>query len=227
VSLMFSPFVADLHSRGETAQLDRLFKSLTRWTLAATVPAFLLLLVAPGPALNLFGAEFAGGRSALLILLAGQFINVLTGSVGFVLIMVGRTGWDLIVYAASLAVNLALAFLLSPKYGIVGAAIANSVTFALSKWARLALVRRFVGIQPYNRDYVRLVVPTLVGGLVMWAVHRLGAGGWLVDLISTGVAGSAAYAGAYLALGLTPAERRGLMKLMGRVRARRGSLKAG
>jgi O-antigen/teichoic acid export membrane protein len=227
VSLMFSPFVADLHNRGETAQLDRLFKSLTRWTLAATIPAFLVLVVAPGPALNLFGAEFAGGKGALLILLAGQFINVLTGSVGFVLIMVGRTGWDLLVYAASLVLNVTLAFSLSPELGIVGAAIANSVTFAVSKWARLALVRRFAGIQPYDRDYARLIVPTVAGGVVMWVVHQVGAGGWLIDLISTALAGSAAYAAAYLALGLTPAERRGLMRLMARVRARRGSLKAG
>jgi O-antigen/teichoic acid export membrane protein len=227
VSLMFSPFVADLHNRGETERLDNLFKSLTRWTVAATIPAFLVLVVAPGPALNLFGGEFAGGKSALLILLAGQFVNVITGSVGFVLIMAGRTGWDLLVYAGALTLDLGLAFWLCPRLGIAGAAIANSITFAASNGARLVLVKRFVGIQPYDRDYARLLPPVAIGGAVMWAVHQLGTGGWLTDLVSTAVVGSAAYAAAYLTLGLTPAERRGLTRLAGRLRARGGSLKAG
>ena len=96
-------------------RLDKLFKALTRWTLAATMPVFLLLVVAPGDVLQVFGSEFVGRtRRRLLIILAGQFINVATGSVGFVLIMVGRTGWDLVVYAASLALNLGLAFWLCP-----------------------------------------------------------------------------------------------------------------
>ena len=47
VSLMFSPFVADLHNKGETERLDKLFKTLTRWTIVATLPlvpvAFLLI----------------------------------------------------------------------------------------------------------------------------------------------------------------------------------------
>jgi O-antigen/teichoic acid export membrane protein len=216
VSLMFSPFVADLHNRGETQRLDRLFKALTRWTCAATIPIFLVLAVAPETVLRVFGAEFSGGSAALLILLAGQFVNVATGSVGFVLIMVGRTGWDLSVYAASLALNLGLAFWLCPRYGIEGAAVANAVTFALSKWARLVLVSRFVSIQPYDRTYGRLVAPSLVGAAVMWLVHTVVGAGWVVDLAATVVTGTAAYAAAYLLVGLTPAERRGAASLLER-----------
>ena len=218
VSLMFSPFVADLHNKGETERLDKLFKSLTRWTLAATMPIFLLLLVAPGPALRIFGSEFSGGQTALLILLAGQFVNIATGSVGFVLIMVGRTGWDLVVYAASLALNLALAFWLCPRYGMEGAAIANAVTFALSKWARLALVKRFVDIQPYDRDYSRLLIPTAGALAAMWGLERLLDGRWLVELATLGVGGAVAYLALYLAVGLTPAERRGLSAVLAKVR---------
>lgn len=219
VSLMFSPFVADLHNRGERAKLDALFKNLTRWTIAATLPLFLILLVAPAEALRIFGSGFSGGQTALLILIAGQFVNIATGSVGFVLIMVGRTGWDLAVYGASLALNLALAFWLCPRYGMEGAAVANAVTFALSKWARLALVKRFVGIQPYDRQYGRLVVPALVGGAVMWAVHSVVPGGFLVDLVATSVVGSAAYVAALWLVGLTPAERTGARGLVAKVRA--------
>jgi O-antigen/teichoic acid export membrane protein len=218
VALMFSPFVADLHNRGETERLDGLFKALTRWTLAATVPLFLVLAVAPDGVLNVFGPDFSGGRAALLIVIAGQFVNVATGSVGFVLIMVGRTGWDLAVYAASLALNLGLAFLLCPRYGITGAAVANAVTFALSKWARLALVRAFVKIQPYERAYGRLVVPALGGLATMWAVHTFGPGGWLVDLALTTVAGSLVYGLVYLAVGLTSTERRGALALLAKLR---------
>ena len=223
VSLMFSPFVADLHNRGETARLDKLFKSLTRWTIAATMPLFLLLVVAPDAALRIFGSGFSGGQTALLILLAGQFVNIATGSVGFVLIMVGRTGWDLAVYAASLALNLVLAFWLCPRYGMEGAAVANAVTFALSKWARLALVKRFVSIQPYDRDYARLLVPSLGAAAVMWVVHAALPAGGAIDLVATGGAGSAAYLALYLVAGLTPDERRGLGNLIGRLRAARAS----
>ena len=222
VSLMFSPYVADLHNRGETARLDKLFKNLTRWTIAATLPVFLILVIAPDTALRIFGAEFAGGQTALLILLAGQFVNVATGSVGFVLIMVGRTGWDLVVYALSLLLNLGLAFWLCPRYGMEGAAVANAVTFAVSKWARLALVRRFVRIQPYDRDYGRLLVPSLVAAGVMWLVHRWVGGGWALDLVATALLGGAAYLVAYALVGLTAAERRGITGLVGRLRGHGG-----
>ena len=220
VALMFSPFVADLHNRGETQRLDGLYKTLTRWTLVATMPVFLLLAIAPSGVLEIFGAEFAGGETALLILILGQFINVATGSVGFVLIMVGRTGWDLVVQGGSLAMNLGLAFWLAPRYGMEGAAIANAATFAASKWWRLALVRRYVGIWPYDRQYLRLVGPTVIGGAVMWFVHRVVTTGFLVDLILTGLVGTAAFALAYLAFGLAPAERRELTALMARLRSR-------
>ena len=222
VSLMFSPFVADLHNRGENERLDKLFKALTRWTLAATMPIFLLLAVAPGPVLRIFGSDFSTGpaETALLIILVGQFVNMATGSVGFVLIMVGRTGWDLIVYGASLALNLALAFWLCPEHGLVGAAIANAVTFAVSKCARLALVKRFVHIQPYNREYGRLIAPSVAGALVMWAVHSTVAGDALADLVATALAGTAAYGIVYLLVGLTEAERRGAARAFGLLKSR-------
>ncbi len=224
VSLMFSPFVADLHNRGETERLDRLFKTLTRWTIVATMPAFLLLLIAPEEALRIFGSRFSEGQVALLILIAGQFVNIATGSVGFVLIMVGRTGWDLVVYAGSLALNLGLAFWLCPRYGIEGAAIANAVTFAVSKWARLALVKRFVKIQPYDRTYGRLVLPSAVTLAVMWAVHALVESGWLMDLLLTGAIGFLVYAVTHAVWGLTPGERAAARSLLSSLRTRRAGV---
>ena len=220
VNLMFSPFVADLHSRGETQRLDRLFKTLTRWTIAATMPGFLLLAVAPSAALRIFGDAFAGGETALLILLAGQFVNICTGSSGFVLIMAGRTGWELVVYAGALALDLILAFILCPRYGIEGAAIANACTFAASNITRLILVKRFVHIQPYDRQYGRLFLPALAALVVMGVVQQALSGGWVVSLVGTGIAGAIAYGLAYLAVGVTSGEREAALGVVRRIRSR-------
>jgi O-antigen/teichoic acid export membrane protein len=139
------------------------------------------------------------------------------------LIMVGRTGWDLVVQAGSLAMNLGLAFWLAPRYGMEGAAIANAATFAASKWWRLALVRRFVGIWPYDRQYARLVAPTLIGGAVMWGIHSVVTAGYLIDLIVTGLIGTIAFVLAYLAVGLPPAEKREVANLLAKLRGNTSS----
>jgi hypothetical protein len=102
-----------------------------------------------------------------------------------------------------------------------GAAVANAVTFALSKWARLALVRRFVRIQPYDRHYARLILPSLAGAAVMWIVHAAMPSAGLLDLGATAVAGTAAYLSVYLVAGLTTEERAGVAKIVGRLRAGR------
>jgi O-antigen/teichoic acid export membrane protein len=216
VNYMFSPFVADLHARGERDRLDRLYKALTRWTLAGTLPLLLLLVIVPGPVLLIFGARFDTGVDALRILLIGQFVNVGVGSVGFILIMVGRTGWDLAVYAASFALDLAVAFWLAPSMGAKGAAVAQAITLAVSNAARLYLVWRFVHIQPFDRHYARLAIPAAAAGMAMVAAHwMLRDGSWPADLVVTGLIGLVVYIGVVVAAGLAPAERAAVRRVLG------------
>jgi O-antigen/teichoic acid export membrane protein len=219
VSYMFSPFVADLHERGERERLDGLFKSITRWTLAGTIPLLLLFLVAPGPVLKVFGGNYSTGTSWLRILLIGQIVNVSVGAAGFILIMVGRTGWDLLVYASSFALDLGVAVALVPSLGPKGAAIAQATTLVFSNAFRLLLVWRFVRIQPYNRYYVRLAIPAAIGAVAMIGVHSVLSGPkWGVDLLGTGLAGGIVYYAAFLLIGLTPAEKSAVMRVLKRAR---------
>jgi O-antigen/teichoic acid export membrane protein len=222
VSYVFSPFVADLHARGERERLDTLFKTITRWTVAATIPILLLMLIVPGAILQVFGgSSFTEGTEALRILVIGQAINVSVGAAGFVLIMAGRTGWDLVVYSLSAAIDLTLAFLLVPRFGIAGAAASQAITIAASNWLRLVLVRRFVGIFPWDRAYARLALPTAICAVAMLGVHAaLPDAKWYVSLVCAGIAGALVYLPALLLFALTPQERiamrNGVAKLRGR-----------
>ena len=221
VSYMFSPFVADLHARGRRDELNDLYKSLTRWVVAGTIPILLVLAVAPVPVLRVFGAPAAAGAEALRIMLLGQTVNVAVGAAGFVLIMAGRTGWDLMVYVGSFVLDVAVAVALVPHFGMVGAATAQATTLAVSNAVRLMLVWRFVRIQPFDRRYVRLLAPAGIGLVATAGAHALFSGTpWAADLLGTAILGTAVYVGALWALALTDGERAGARRTLSRVRAR-------
>jgi O-antigen/teichoic acid export membrane protein len=223
VSLTFSPFVADLHHRGERDRLDALYKQVTRWTLAATVPVLLVLAVVPGPVLRIFGSEFVEGETALRILIVGMIVPVMVGTVGFILIMAGRTGWDLVVYAGGFALDVGVAFALArpEALGIRGAAIAQAVTLTVSAVARLLLVRRFLGIWPFDAGYLRLVPAAAAGGVAMALAHAVMPGErWLLDLAVSFAAGGIAYVAALVAVGLPRNERAALFRMAGKVLGR-------
>lgn len=221
VSYMFSPFVADLYERGLRDRLNALFKQITRWTLGGTIPLLLLFMIAPAAVLKVFGGSYDAGTSWLRILLIGQLVNVSVGAAGFVLIMVGRTGWDLLVYALAFLLDLAVAIVLVPHLGPAGAAIAQACALVFSNAVRLWLVWRFVRIQPYDRYYARLLIPTLIGAIVMMAVHSaVGGPKWALDLVATGFLGGAAYYVAFLFFGLTPQEKAGAMTMLRRFTGR-------
>ena len=220
VSYMFSPFVADLYERDERDRLNALFKSITRWTLAGTIPLLLLFLIDPAGILRLFGGSYDAGTAWLRVLLIGQIVNVSVGAAGFILIMVGRTWWDLAVYTSSFLLDLTVALLLVPHLGPMGAAIAQTTTLIFSNALRLYLVWRHVKIQPYDRYYARLLVPAAIGAIAMIAVHAALSGPkWGLDLLGTALIGGLSYYTAFLLFGLTPQERGAVMLVLQRVRS--------
>jgi O-antigen/teichoic acid export membrane protein len=194
VSLIFSPFAADLHARGQVARLDRLFKDATRWALAATLPLLVILFVDAREVLRAFGTGFESGVTPLRIMLAGQAVNVATGSVAAVLVMVGRTGLDLADNLVANAVLVGGAAVLAASHGPAGAAAASAVALGGVNLLRLAQVDRAVGIQPFARSHLALALPTAGCAAATVAVHA-GMDGrpWWATLAVTAAAGLAAY----------------------------------
>jgi O-antigen/teichoic acid export membrane protein len=221
LNLVFSPFAADLHARGHRERLDELFKRSTRWALAATLPLLIVLFVAAGDVLNAFSPRFEVGEGALRILLVGQAANVATGSVGFILIMTGFTGLDLLDNALGVALLAGLAAALTVGFGIEGTATAAAVSIAALNVVRLVQVRRRVGIQPYDRSYLGLLAPVAAATLVAFGAHAALTGSpWWVSLAVTALAGLAGYC-AVLPLVLPGNERAAIATALARIAGQR------
>ena len=69
------------------------------------------------------------------------------------------------IHGVAAVVMVFLSFALTPRWGITGAAISYGLTIVLTNLWYLAEVRRKLGLSPYNRTYLRLLVP--LGGTLL------------------------------------------------------------
>ncbi len=112
-------------------------------------PVLLLLIVFPGFIMGIFGQQFVRGWGVLAVLAIGQFINVSTGSVGFLLIMCGEERVYRNNTAFAAIVNVALNVLLIPRWHALGAAVATATALATLHLTAAFLVWRRLRIQPF------------------------------------------------------------------------------
>ena len=126
VNLILSPKISNLYSKGEHEKLQELITKGSRISFLLALPVCFLLIFFGKWLLILFGKEFIAGYAALFILCIGQLINLLSGSVGNILIMTHNEKYVIICLAVGALINILLNLALIPEYGIQGAAIASS-----------------------------------------------------------------------------------------------------
>jgi len=161
VNQIFSPTIADLHTRGERDLLGRLFQTLTKWILAFTLPLATVVIVFSKPMMRIFGADFEPGWPILIVGTIGQLVNCGTGSVGYLLLMSGHQKRLFRVQAWMTVFMVLLNVLLIPRMGIGGAAVAAALTNLGTNVWNLREVKSSLGLSPYNRSYLHLALHTL------------------------------------------------------------------
>lgn len=143
-----APMIAEHH---HTDRRDEM-KALLRWSARAlfgfTIVALIALLVAGRFVLRLFGPGFEQAYLPLVILLAGQAVNSLTGPVAYLLTMTGHQRIALVIVAICTVLCGALNAVLIPAHGIAGAAWATAIAVAASNLMMLSAVRRRLGLNP-------------------------------------------------------------------------------
>ena len=148
VNSIAAPKFAELYRRGDDhALLARVAGNSTRLMLAASAPAFAVLLLFPGWIMGWFGPQFVQGAQVLVILTVGELVNVATGSVGHLLMMSGNERLVRNNNAMAALLNVVLNSALIPVAGVTGAAIATSLSVAVKNIAAVYLVAKHLGIQ--------------------------------------------------------------------------------
>lgn len=174
VSAIYAPIAADLFYKKEMQRFENLLKTTTRWVSYAAIPAFIFIIFTAREIMLLFGKGYVEtGYLIVIILSFGQFINCITGSVGFALSMTGKQNISLLFSIGLAIMNIALNSFLIPKYGVFGAAIASSISAASMNLARLASVYKIYGLHPFSGEITRYLIPSLLSSLLILGLNNV------------------------------------------------------
>ncbi|OEE70642.1 capsular biosynthesis protein CpsJ [Enterovibrio norvegicus FF-33] len=148
VNFVAAPRFSALYKAGEFNQLKRLAQLSTRLMIGFSLPVLFIVLIWPNAIMSLFGNAFSQSGQLLVILAIGQTINVMTGSVGFLLTMCGyeKDMRNVTVFAGVLTVTLTVIF--TSIWGILGAAIAVSLGVSTQNLLALHKVKKRLGFWP-------------------------------------------------------------------------------
>ncbi len=193
---IFAPLAAEFFSKNKHTELDSLFKTVSKWILALTLPLCSVLLLFPKSILNIFGAEYSQGSTALSILALSWLIHSSMGTSGIVLTMSGRSKLHLLNFSFLLITNVLLNLILVPRYGYIGAAIATGASIVLIDLVTLLEVRFLLKMFPFRWDTLK---PVAIGG-TLFGLTKLFAPLSGIDYNSLFIllGTAAAYAGLYL-----------------------------
>lgn len=135
---MAVPDMADARHAGDVSRLHRAAWRSIITPAAITAISMEIIYLAGDRLLTLFGPEFAQGRDALLILLAAQMLRALAGPSAHLLTLSGIQSINLGIAVSSLVVLFIGSALLSPPFGIEGAALA--VLLAYGYWIGVSAI---------------------------------------------------------------------------------------
>jgi O-antigen/teichoic acid export membrane protein len=187
------PQISDLLSRHERSRAEHVYRVSTWWLMTLTWPLYITMALFAPLLLRIFGSDFSTGAEVVATMSAAMLLSTAMGAVDMVLLMGGKSGWNLINVVVSLATNVALNLLLIPRLGIEGAAIAWAASVALNNLLPYAEIRVLLRITPFAAPGAVPALAALMSYGVVGCLARLAFGPDVQGLLLSVAIGTCMY----------------------------------
>jgi O-antigen/teichoic acid export membrane protein len=187
------PQISDLLSRHERSRAEHVYRVSTWWLMTLTWPLYITMALFAPLLLRIFGSDFSTGAEVVATMSAAMLLSTAMGAVDMVLLMGGKSGWNLINVVVSLATNVALNLLLIPRLGIEGAAIAWAASVALNNLLPYAEIRVLLRITPFAAPGAVPALAALISYGVVGCLARLALGPGIEGLLLSVAIGTCMY----------------------------------
>jgi len=142
VNSMAGPKFSELYHSNKMDELFHVAKKSAKLIFWVTAPILLALFFIGKLVITLlYGEDFTAAYWPMVLLVIGQFVNSISGATGLFMNMTGnQTVFRNFVFIAAL-VNIGLNTILTPNYGLYGAAIAGMVSLIIWNIATLLYIK--------------------------------------------------------------------------------------
>jgi O-antigen/teichoic acid export membrane protein len=140
--------ISGLFHADAKAELQHILRSLAVISTIVVAAAFTVILLAGKLLLLLFGAAYVPAYPALIVMAAAAAVAALAGPASALLLMTGNEGRYPRIVGCGIVLRFALIAILGPLLGLMGAAIAWSVSALAIALALVIASRRLVGVDP-------------------------------------------------------------------------------
>jgi O-antigen/teichoic acid export membrane protein len=194
ITQVVGPKLSELLAGRDRVRARAVYSTATWWLMGLAWPIYVSMIVLAPSLLSVFGAGYQQSRTALMILGAAMLVATAVGPVDVVLLMAGRSSWNLINTLVTVVANVGLNLWWIPRYGITGAAAAWAVSILLNNLLPLAEVWSLVRLQPFGGGSLVSGVSALVwfGGVGLAARGVFGDG--IMTVLVTVIVGSVGHA---------------------------------
>jgi O-antigen/teichoic acid export membrane protein len=152
ISAPVQPRLSALLASGNRAAARTLYRVSTTWLVLLTWPIFGMCIALAPTYLAIFGPTYRRGTTTVVLLGIAMLLSCACGPVDSVLIMAGKTRWNLGTTLLALALNIGLDVALIPRFGIVGAALGWFAAIGATNLVPLALAWLRLGLHPFGRS---------------------------------------------------------------------------
>ena len=150
VALVIGPRFAALFETGQTAALQRLATFSTRSVVVLTLPVVTLLVLGGEVLIQVvFGSDYRSAYYPMVVLASGQLIIAGFGSVVVLLTMTGYESATAKGLAFAAGLNMILNLFLIPRFGIIGASMATTLSVLFWNLILWNYARKNLGINTF------------------------------------------------------------------------------
>ncbi len=188
ISAPVQPELSSSLAAGRWEQARELYRASTSWLVLLSWPLFGLATVFAPTYLSLFGHGYRDGRSVVMILAVAMIVASGVGLVDSVIIMAGRTRWNLWTTLAAVTINVGGDLVLIPRYGLVGAALGWFAAILAANLVPLAVCWTRLDLHPFGRSTgLAYLLAATCWIVVPWLAYLLSGGALLTVAAITAV----------------------------------------
>ncbi|WEM41568.1 oligosaccharide flippase family protein [Photobacterium sp. DA100] len=150
VNSIAAPKFAEAFKKNDIHSVKNIAKFSGQLMTIVSLPVIIIMLLFSEKLMGLFGEDFIQGANILRVLALGQFVNVITGSVGYLLQMTGHENILRNNVIISSLIMLVGGFIVIPVFGVYGAALISAFSVATQNLLCVYQVKKMLGFNTLN-----------------------------------------------------------------------------